>query len=383
MGVDMRQNTAAWIDAPYAELTVREAPMPTPGPGQLLIEVRALAVNPLDAIIQSNGAVMYGWLRYPVILGEDVAGVVVGVGPGLDAFAVGDRVVAYAIGLEKGRDAVGESGFQAYVAVDASLAARLPDDLLFEDAAVLPLAVSTAAAGLFEAGQLALDYSALGVAAAREDVVVVWGGATAVGGNAIQLARAAGYRVITTASPRNHEQLTRLGAEAVFDYRDPNAVERIIDAIGASPVAGILAIAVGSAEPCRKVARATGAARIAMASPPVSFYDQPRRRGLSLSRIRLFLRLGTRTALMQVRSRTRGIRASFIWGSAIATSPVGPAIWGDYLPRALASGAHVPYPPARLAGSGLGAIQGAIDTLRRGVSAQKLVIALDAASTDS
>ncbi|WP_036319012.1 zinc-binding alcohol dehydrogenase family protein [Microbacterium sp. B24] len=379
----MRQNTAAWIDAPYAELTVREAPMPTPEPGQLLVEVRALAVNPLDAIIQSNGAVMYGWLRYPVILGEDVAGVVVGVGPGIDAFAVGDRVVAYAIGLEKGRDAVGESGFQAYVAVDASLAARLPDDLLFEDAAVLPLAVSTAAAGLFEADQLALDYSALGAAAAREDVVVVWGGATAVGGNAIQLARAAGYRVITTASPRNHEQLTRLGAEGVFDYRDPNAVKRIIDAIGASPVAGILAIAVGSAEPCRKIARATGAARIAMASPPVSFYDQPRRRGLSLRRIRLFLRLGTRTALMQVRSRTRGIRASFIWGSAIATSPVGPAIWGDYLPRALASGAHVPYPQARLAGSGLAAIQGAIDTLRRGVSAQKLVIALDPASTDS
>lgn len=379
----MRQNTAAWIDAPYAELTVREAPMPTPAPGQLLVEVCALAVNPLDAIIQSNGTVMYGWLRYPVILGEDVAGVVVGVGRDIDTFAVGDRVVAYAIGLEKGRDAIGESGFQAYVSVDASLAARLPDDLLFEDAAVFPLAVSTAAAGLFEADQLALDYSALGAAAPRADVVVVWGGATAVGGNAIQLARAAGYRVITTASPRNHEQMTRLGAEAVFDYRDPNAVERIIDAIDASPVAGILAIAVGSAEPCRKIARATGAARIAMASPPVSFYDQPRRRGLSLSRIRLFLRLGTRTALMQLRSRTRGIRASFIWGSAIATSPVGPAIWGDYLPRALASGAHVPYPRARLAGSGLAAIQGAIDTLRRGVSAQKLVIALNAASTDS
>ena len=379
----MRQNTAAWIDAPYAELTVREAPMPTPAPGQLLIEVRALAVNPLDAIIQSNGAVMYGWLRYPVILGEDVAGVVVGVGRDIDTFVVGDRVVAYAIGLEKGRDAIGESGFQAYVSVDASLAARLPDDLLFEDAAVLPLAVSTAAAGLFEADQLALDYSALGAATPREDVVVVWGGATAVGGNAIQLARAAGYRVITTASPRNHEQMTRLGAEAVFDYRDPNAVERIIDAIGASPVAGILAIAVGSAEPCRKIARATGATRIAMASPPVSFYDQPRRRGLSRSRICLFLRLGTRTALMQLRSRTRGIRASFIWGSAIATSPVGPAIWGDYLPRALASGAHVPYPQARLAGSRLAAIQGAIDTLRRGVSAQKLVIALNAASTDS
>src|SRR5690349_10957393 len=111
----MSKNTAAWIDSPYADLTIREAPMPAPGPDQLLIEVRALAVNPLDAIIQSNGTVMYGWLQYPVILGEDVAGIVVETGANVDGFAPGDRVVAYAIGLEKGRDAVSESGFQKYV----------------------------------------------------------------------------------------------------------------------------------------------------------------------------------------------------------------------------------------------------------------------------
>jgi NADPH:quinone reductase-like Zn-dependent oxidoreductase len=372
----MRDNSAAWIDSPYADLTVRDAPMPAPGLGQLLVEVRALAVNPLDAIIQSNGAVMYGWLRYPVVLGEDVAGVVVEIGAGVQNFSVGDRVVAYAIGLEKGRDAVSESGFQAYVAVDAGLAAALPDAIAFEDAAVLPLALSTAAAGLFESDQLALDHSHLGDADPRDEVVVVWGGATAVGGNAIQLARAAGYRVITTASVKNHDRMKRLGAEAAFDYHDPKAVERIIRAVNGSVVAGILAVAVGSAHPCLRIARATGATRIAMASPPVSFYEQPRRRGLSLRRIRLFLSLGTRTALLQLRSRTRGIRPSFIWGSAIATSPVGPAVWDAYLPEALASGRHRPYPEAHVAGEGLPAVQDAIDTLRRGVSARKLVITL-------
>lgn len=373
----MRDNNAAWIDSPYADLTIRRAPVPTPGPGQLLIEVRAVAVNPLDATIQSNGTVMYGWLRYPVILGEDVAGVVVEVGANVSAFAVGDRVVAYAIGLEKGRDAVSESGFQAYVVVDASLAAALPDSMAFEDAAVLPLALSTAAAGLFEAGQLALEFSHLADAAPREDIVIVWGGATAVGGNAIQLARAAGYRVITTASARNHDQMRRLGAEAVFDYHDPHAADQIIEAASGSIVAGILAIAVGSAEPSLKIARATGARKLAMASPPVSFYGQPRRRGLSLARIRLFLLLGTRTALLQLRSRIHGIRATFIWGSAIASSPIGPAIWSTYLPDALASGGHRPYPEAHIAGDGLSAIQEAIDTLRRGVSARKLVVTLD------
>lgn len=379
----MSDNSAAWIDAPYADLTVRAAPMPKPGAGQLLLEVRAVAVNPLDAIIQSNGTVMYGWLRYPVVLGEDVAGVVVETGAGVDDFAVGDRVVAYAMGLEKGRDAVSESGFQAYVAVDASLAAVLPAAVAFEEAVVLPLAISTAAAGLFEKDQLGLDYSRLGNSEPRDEVVVIWGGATAVGGNAIQLARAAGYRVVTTASAKNHERMRRLGAEAVFDYHDPDAANRIIDEVGGSAVAGILAVATGSAEPCLRIARATGATQIAMASPPVSFYDQPRRRGLSLARIRLFLKLGTRTALLQVRSRTRGIGASFIWGSAIATSPVGPAVWGGYLPAALASGSHHLYPEAHIAGHGLPAIQGAIDTLRRGVSARKLVVTLDHAPTGS
>ncbi|PPF87248.1 Zn-dependent oxidoreductase [Pseudoclavibacter sp. RFBJ3] len=382
----MRENTAAWIDAPYADLTIRDAPAPAPkpGPGQLLVAVRALAVNPLDAIIQSNGRLMYGWLQYPVILGEDVAGVVVEVGEGVGAFEVGDRVTAYAIGLEKGRDAVSESGFQAYVAVDANLAAALPDTMAFEEAVVLPLALSTAAAGLFETAQLGLDYSGLGSPETRDEVVVVWGGATAVGGNAIQLARAAGYRVVTTASARNHEQMKRLGAEAVFDYRDADVVDRIIEAVGGSVVAGVLAIAVGSAEPCLKIARATGATKIAMASPPVSFYEQPRRGGLSLTRIRLLLRLGTRSALLQVRSRARNIRASFIWGSAISTSPVGAAIWGSYLPEALATGRHRAYPDAHVVGDGLSALQGAIDTLRGGVSAQKLVVTLnDAASGDS
>jgi hypothetical protein len=171
--------------------------------------------------------------------------------------------------------------------------------------------------------------------------------------------------------------MKRLGAEAAFDYHDPKAADRIIEAVNGSVVAGILAVPVGSAEPCLRIARSTDATRIAMASPPVSFYEQPRRRGLSLTRMRLFLRLGRRTALLQLRSRTRGIRATFIWGSAIATSPVGPAIWGHYLPEALASGSHRPYPKAHIAGHGLSAIQPAIDTLRQGVSSQKLVVTLN------
>jgi NADPH:quinone reductase-like Zn-dependent oxidoreductase len=370
----MVNNSAAWIDAPYEDLIVRDAPMPTVGPAQLVIEVRAVAVNPLDATIQSNGRVMYGWLSYPVVLGEDVAGVVLEVGDEVTGFAVGDRVVSYAIGLEKGRNAVAESGFQTYVAVDAALTSALPDAVAFKDAAVLPLAVTTAAAGLFEQKQLGLDYTHLGRAAPREEIVVIWGGATAVGGNAIQLARAAGYRVITTASARNHDRMLRLGAEAVFDYHDRDVVDQIVTAAAGAPVAGVLAIAVGSGAPGVKIARATGAKKVAMASPPVSFYDQPRRAGFSLKRIGLFLRLGTGSALLQLRSLTAGVRASFIWGSAITASPVGPAVWNSYLPDALATGAHQLYPEPHVLSGGLPAIQGALDTLRGGISSKKLIV---------
>ncbi|AZS37646.1 Zinc-type alcohol dehydrogenase-like protein [Microbacterium lemovicicum] len=372
----MVANTAAWIDAPYADLSVREAPMPTAGRGQVVVEVRALAVNALDAIIQSNGRVMYGWLSYPVVLGEDIAGVVVEVGADVSGFSVGDRVMSYAMGLEKGRDAVAGSGFQAFVAVDAGVTSLLPVAVAFEDAAVMPLAVTTAAAGLFEQKQLGLDYAGLGRAEPRDEIVVIWGGATSVGGNAIQLARAAGYRVMTTASAHNHDRMRSLGAEAVFDYHDRDVVEQVVTAVAGSAVAGILAIAVGSGMPSVRVARATGARRVAMASPPVSFYDQPRRAGFSFQRLSLFLKLGSRSALLQAHSLASRVRASFIWGSAIAASPVGAAIWRSYLPEALAAGTHQLYPDAHIVAGGLPAIQGALDTVRDGISSTKLVVTL-------
>lgn len=377
----MVENVAAWIDAPYADLQVRRAPMPVAGPGQLLVRVRAVAVNPLDAVIQSNGTLMYGWLRYPVVLGEDVAGEVVAIGADVRSFAVGDRVIAYAMGLEKGRDARGGGGFQTFVAVEAAMAAPIPAEVPYERTVVLPLAVSTAAAGLFEAKQLGLDASSLGRSPARDETVVIWGGATSVGGNAIQLARAAGYQVITTASPRNHARMHELGARAAFDYRSPDVVERVAGAASGTTVVGVLAIATGSAAPSIAIARATQARRVAMASPPVSFYDQPRRPGVSAARIRLIARLASRSAALQLRSRAGGVRASYVWGSAIADSEVGAAVWERHLPAAIASGMHVLYPDARVVGSGLAEVQGAIDAVRAGVSAQKLVVRLDERTT--
>ncbi|ACZ21376.1 Zn-dependent oxidoreductase, NADPH:quinone reductase [Sanguibacter keddieii DSM 10542] len=380
----MISNSAAWIEAPFADLVVRPSPVPTPGPHQVVVEVRAVAVNPLDAIVQSNGRLMYRWLDYPVVLGEDVAGTVVAVGPGASRFTVGDRVVAYATGLEKGRDHVSGGGFQHLVAVDEALAAPVPDQVSFDDVVVLPLALSTAAAALFETSQLGLDLSRLDPGAGdgfgRDDeVVVVWGGSTSVGSNAIQLARAAGYSVITTASPRHHEDMRRLGARAVFDYRDDDVVASVVAAARGARVVGIVAVAVGSAEPCVSIAAQTGARRVALTSPSVSFYDQPRRGGLAWSRVRMMTRLVWSNVALQARCLRHGVRARFVWGSAIASSAVGPALWSGYLPAALAEGRHHLAPRPAVVGEGLEALQGAIDTMRAGVSAQKLVVTLPGA----
>jgi len=371
----MPTNTAAWIDAPYADFTVRDSPYPVGSPTQIIVRVRAAAVNPLDSITQSNGRLMYRWLPYPAILGEDVAGVVVSVGGQVTRFRVGDRVVAYAVGMEKGRDHTAEGGFQQYVAVEERLTAPIPGHMSDTDAVVLPLAVSTAASALFQADNLSLAHPELDPPRRRE-TVVIWGGATSVGANAIQLARAAGYVVVATASPRNHARLRELGASHVIDYRDPDVVDKVVSASRGTAVAGVLAIATGSAEPCVAIAVATGAKRVALASPSVSFYDQPRRGGFSPARARLLGRLVIRNAVLQTTCALRGVRARFVWGSSLMDNEVGRMLWTDYLPAALADRRHVAFPPARIVGHSLDDLQAAVDLLRTGTSTQKLVIAL-------
>lgn len=376
----MPTNSAAYLTAPYADLTVADAPYTSAGAGELVIRARAVAVNPLDEIKQSTGNVMYGWLPSPAVLGEDVAGEVVEVGAGVSGFTVGDRVIAYAVGMEKNRNHAAEGAFQLFSVVQAQLTARIPDELSFEDAAVLPLAISTAASALFQTDQLGLRHPTNPAVHAEPDAdaaewVIVWGGSTSVGSNAIQLAVAAGYSVITTASPHNHDRMRALGARHVVDYRSGSAVPEIVALVDRGPVAGVLAIGTGSPEPALSIAIATGARRVSLASPSVSMSSLPRRRA-PLALARFGLRMLSRTAPLMVRSRLRGIRARFVWGSSLMTNEVGPMLWGRFLPEALAEGRYVTAPRSEVIGTGLECIQPALDALRAGASATKFVVTL-------
>jgi NADPH:quinone reductase-like Zn-dependent oxidoreductase len=101
----------------------------------------------LDWIIQVAGNLTYRWLNYPAVLGSDVAGEV---GQAVTRFRVGDRVLGHAVGTGKDSNSAAEGAFQQYTVMLERMAAPIPGTMPFEDAAVLPLGVSTAACGLFQ-----------------------------------------------------------------------------------------------------------------------------------------------------------------------------------------------------------------------------------------
>jgi NADPH2:quinone reductase len=178
-------------------LEVTEVPVPAPGPGQVRIRVQAAAVNPVDVFVRSGMAIQVGLLpaRDSVGMGWDVAGVVDEVGPGA-GFAEGDRVIGLADRLD-----VPTAGYADYLVLDADAVAASPSGVAPEAAATLPLNALTAAQ--------ALDLLGLRPGQA----LLVTGAAGAVGGYAVQLAAAAGLRVVATASAGDESLVRGFGAE--------------------------------------------------------------------------------------------------------------------------------------------------------------------------
>lgn len=205
-------------------LHASEVPRPKVGPGEILVRVRAAAVNPVDWKLMAGGLDPLMDVRFPVTPGWDVAGVVDQVGIDVPEYSVGDEVIAYAR-----KDYVHGGTFAEFVTAPVRTCAPKPSSLSWEQAAGLPLAGLTAYQSL----------TRLGVG--EGDTVLVHGAAGGVGTYAVQLARHVGARVIGTASPTNHDSLGELGAEPV-EYGDglaervralaPNGVDVVADYVG-------------------------------------------------------------------------------------------------------------------------------------------------------
>ncbi|KAJ4373998.1 hypothetical protein N0V83_002737 [Neocucurbitaria cava] len=366
----MATNAAAWIPAPKQRFQVKEASYPTPGPDEIITKNRAVAINPVDWILQDLGTSMaFGWIKYPFIFGHDVAGEVVQVGSKVTRFRIGDRVVGQALSTDDKVNNAAYGGFQLYTVLLERTTSPIPDSLSFESASVLPLGLATAAAALFQKDHLGLQYPQLEPKPTGK-TLLVWGGSTSVGCNAIQLAVAAGYEVFSTSSPKNFDLLKSLGASEVFDYKDPAVINDIVKAMDGRKTAGAIAIGENSVFHCLDVlGRCRGDRHIALATFPIP--SQPKR----FAALQIVFYFVTATISIAIKSRLRGIKTSTIFGS-VAHSPVGDAVYVRYLPEALATGKFRATPEPMVTGEGLEAIQDALDIQKKGISAKKIVVKL-------
>ena len=97
----MPSNTAVWLPAAQDPLEVKPAPYTAPRDGEIVVKNHAVAVNPIDWILQVVGSLIFPWIKYPFVLGSDLAGEVIEVGKDVTRFKAGDRVLGHAVGSDK------------------------------------------------------------------------------------------------------------------------------------------------------------------------------------------------------------------------------------------------------------------------------------------
>jgi len=199
-----------------------EIERPQPGENELLVKVRAAAVNPVDWKIRDGLGELFG-LKLPLILGCEIAGTVEAVGgpspTGSSDFAPGDDVYGY-LGTHTG-------GYAEYVAAPASEFVRKPKQIDFDTAASVPVAALTTWQGIFDHGKLATGQR-----------ILITGASGAVGSMAVQLAKNKAAHVIGIGSGRNEEFVRKLGAAEFIDYKRTkfedtvSGVDVVFDTVG-------------------------------------------------------------------------------------------------------------------------------------------------------
>jgi NADPH:quinone reductase-like Zn-dependent oxidoreductase len=185
------------FNTPYVE---KELNTPTAGIGEVLVKISASGVNPLDIKIKA-GQAAHAQAKLPAILGIDLAGTVIEVGEGINNFNIGDEVYGMTGGIAGVPGSLAE-----YAAVDANLIARKPKNLNMHNTAAVPLIFITAWEGLVDRANVGPGKN-----------VLIHGGAGGVGHIAIQIAKAKGANVFSTASPKDHDLIKCYGAQPI-DY---------------------------------------------------------------------------------------------------------------------------------------------------------------------
>lgn len=190
-------------------LKVSNVEKPEPSEGEILVEVCACALNPVDYKIR-QGYLSSG-RKYPAIYGFDVSGVVEKAGPGVTAFSPGDEVFYYA-------DLNKPGAYAEYHTARVEIVRKKPEGLTHVESASMPLTGSAAWQGLFKQARLTFG-----------ETVVIIGAAGGVGSMAVQMAAWSGARVIAVCSGSNAEYVKRLGADHVIDYTQLDVAEAVLN----------------------------------------------------------------------------------------------------------------------------------------------------------
>lgn len=193
------------------KLKYEDVPDPVAGPGEVLVRQAATSINPIDWKMRSGAAKEHFPVQFPAILGRDVAGIVMALGPGVEGFNPGDKVIAL--------------GFHTYAeltTVKASDLARLPDGMDLVEAAALPLVTIT--------GEQLIS---LGVQPKPGETVLISGAVGSVGRTAVWVAKKAGATVIAGVLKKQLKRAQDLGADEVIALDDDDALNRIgfLDAV--------------------------------------------------------------------------------------------------------------------------------------------------------
>ncbi|KAE9366305.1 GroES-like protein [Stipitochalara longipes BDJ] len=190
-------------------LTKVIVPYPTPGPSEICIRPKAVALNPLDWKSLLYGVMVESW---PAVLGIDAAGIVDSVGESVKDFKAGDEVFSLC-GLDNRKGA-----FQEVITVPSHFVAKKPASFTFEEAASLPICYLTAASAINDGLHIPLPHLDPAGSSSLTSILVL-GGSSGVGAAAIQLLRLAlpSATILTTSSAQHHDHLISLGADKCFE----------------------------------------------------------------------------------------------------------------------------------------------------------------------
>ncbi|KAI5967700.1 IFR1 [Candida margitis] len=252
-----------------SDFEIKEVPTPEISENEILIKSKAFAVNPTDW-----KHVEFQFSKEGDILGSDVSGIVEKVGAKVDNFKVGDYVSSFIVGNISPKN----GAWAEYVAANPLGTVKYPQ--LTEDPSKTeagPITTFEGAASV-SLGLVTVGYSfsyslRIPENVVEGDFILIWGGATATGALAIQLAKLIyGLRVVATASPKNHEYLKSLGAEYVFDYHDDQVVDRIKEVVGGTLKFGFDTI--GTPESFQSVYDATANTEVTIFLDSTLFQDK-------------------------------------------------------------------------------------------------------------